>query len=318
MSLWLAVPLFVVGIGLVIFFAEKLVEGVVGTALGFGMSAFIVTVVFVGFDPENLAVGAAGSYEGVAGIALGSVLGALMVAVALAFGVTALLYPLRFKQAPLAVLIAPVLAVGLTMGLAMDNTLSRVDGGILLAAFALAVVYLAVLSRRGLDIEPGGEVAEALEEEEEGEEPNRWKSFGLMIVSLIAIAGGSELAVHASKPIMSTLELSDTVFGMTILALLVSMEELARELPAAAKGRSDITFGNVAGSVLAFFLFNAGIIALIRPVSVEPMVQRFYFPMCLLTVLLISAFMLTRRIPRWAGALLLVLYVVFVGYGFVF
>ncbi len=160
-------------------------------------------------------------------------------------------------------------------------------------------------------------MGEVLEEQEEGEELSRWKSFGLMIVSLVAIAAGSELAVRASKPIISALGLSDTLFGMTILALLVRVEELARELPAAARGRSDVTFGNVAGSVLVFFLFNGGIIALIRPVHVEPRVMQFYFPMCLLTVLVISTFMLTRRFPRWAGALLVALYVVFVGYGFV-
>jgi Ca2+/Na+ antiporter len=51
-----------------------------------------------------------------------------------------------------------------------------------------------------------------------------------------------------------------------VLAFLVSIEELARELPAALKGKPEISYGNVSGSILAFFLFNAGIIALVHPV----------------------------------------------------
>ena len=68
--------MFVVGLALVIYFAEKLVKGAVGTAIGFGISAFLVSVIFIGFDPENLAVGTVGSAEEVAGIALGSIIGA--------------------------------------------------------------------------------------------------------------------------------------------------------------------------------------------------------------------------------------------------
>jgi cation:H+ antiporter len=84
MSLIVSVALFVVGLGLIFSFAEKLVKGAVGTSVSFGISTFLISVLFIGFDPENLAVGAVGSFEGVAGIALGSVIGAAMVAIALA------------------------------------------------------------------------------------------------------------------------------------------------------------------------------------------------------------------------------------------
>lgn len=65
-----SIVLFAVGLGLVIYFAEKLVKGAVGASIGFGISAFLISVIFIGFDPENLAVGAVGTFEGVAGIAL--------------------------------------------------------------------------------------------------------------------------------------------------------------------------------------------------------------------------------------------------------
>lgn len=308
MSVPLAITLFVLGLALVIYFAEKLVKGAVGTSAGFGVSAFVIGVVFIGFDPENLAVGAVGSFEGAAGIALGSIIGAAMVAVALAFGVTALIVPMRFERAPRQVLAVPLLAVSLFAGLAWDGELSRLDGGILLAAFLMGVAGLFWMSRRGIDIRPTGEVAETLED---AERLGRWKPLGMLIASLAAIVVGSELLVESSKTIIERLGLSETLFGMTILALLVSIEELARELPAAWKGRPEITCGNVIGSILAFFCFNAGIIALVRPVEVERQVLVFYLPLCGASIVATTLFMLTRSIPRWAGGVLVVLYLLF-------
>ena len=314
MNIIVSIALFVVGLGLVIYFAEKLVKGAVGTSLGFGISTFLISVIFIGFDPENLAVGAVGSYEGIAGIALGSIIGAAMVAIALAFGITALFAPMSFEQVPKQILTVPILAVLLLGILGFDGELSRIDGAVLLLGFVLSVIYLLRLSKRGIDIKPTGEVAETLEK---AEELSKWKSFGLLLLSLAAIIIGSEMLVTGSKTLIVLLELSDTVFGMTILAFLVSIEELARELPAAMKGRPEISFGNVAGSILAFFLFNAGIIALVSPVTVGAEVLRFYLPLCFGTVIVVSLFMMTKKIPRWAGGILVLLYLIFVVGGYI-
>jgi cation:H+ antiporter len=89
------------------------------------------------------------------------------------------------------------------------------------------------------------------------------------------------------------------------------VEELARELPAARRGHPEITVGNVAGSILAFFLCNAGVIALVRPVAIDPSVIRFYLPVCLLTVAFATACLATLRMPRWAGGVLVAAYLVF-------
>ena len=304
---------FGVGLGLVIYSAEKLVKGAVGTSLGFGVSSFLIGVVFIGFDPENLVLGSVASFEGTAGIALGSIVGAAMVAIALAFGITALIAPMEFEQVPKRVLAVPVLAVLLLGVLSFDGRLSRADGVVLLLGFVLSVLYLLGLSRRGLDIRPTGEVAESLEKPAQ---PGRWRSLALLVLSLLAIVVGSELLIRGSEAITARLGLSDTVFGMTILALLVSIEELARELPAALKGRPEISFGNVVGSVLAFFLFNAGIISLVRPLPVNDQVLSLYLPLCLLTVIVVSLFMLRRRVSRRAGAVLILLYLIFFASGY--
>lgn len=314
MNMIVSIILFIIGLGLVIYFAEKLVKGAIGASIGFGISTFLISVIFIGFDPENLAVGAVGSYEGVAGIALGSIIGATMVAIALAFGITALVVPMRFEQVPKQILVVPILSVLTFWILSSDGQLSRSDGVILLIGFVLSIAYLLRLSKKGLDIKPTGEVAETLEE---AENLSKWKSFGLLLLSLAAIFIGSEMLVTGSETIIASLGLSDTVFGMTILAFLVSIEELARELPAALKGRPEISFGNVAGSILAFFSFNAGIIALVNPIAVGSDVLRFYLPLCFGTVIAVSLFMLAKNISRRAGGVLVALYLVFIIGGYI-
>jgi cation:H+ antiporter len=309
MDILIPLVLFGVGLGLIIFSAEQLVKGVVGTSIGFGLSPFLLSVIFIGFDPDNLAVGTVASAEGVPGIALGSILGGAMVAVAFAFGISALVAPMMFAQVPLQVLAVHMLAVVLLAALALDGQLSRVDGGILLIGFGLAILYLVRAGRRGLDITPSGEVGHRLQK---GNIPGKWPSLGLFILSLVAIVVGSEMLVGGAQTLLKRFKIADLPFGMTILAFLVSIEELERELPAARQGRPDISFGNVLGSILAFFLCNAGLIALVRPVPVDRVVLTFYLPLACITIAMVSGFMLMKRVPRWAGGLFILLYAVFV------
>jgi cation:H+ antiporter len=307
MSLLPALGLFVGGLLLVLFFAERLVDSTMAVSHRLGLSAFLISVLFIGFDPENLAVGAVASYEGTAGIALGTIVGAAMVALTLAFGITAVLVPLDFAQAPRRILALPVGAVLLLTGLALDGRLSRTDGALLLAGYTGAVLLLLRWERADLHVAP----TEAVEEEVD-ETAGPLRSAGWFVASLGGIVMGSELLVRGARPLVGALGWTETTFGMTLLALVISVEEVARELPAALKGRPDISFGNVLGSALAFFGFNAGIIALVRPVPVAHTTRYFYLPVCGGAVLLIALFMGRRRVSRWNGVLLLLVYAVFV------
>ena len=136
--------------------------------------------------------------------------------------------------------------------------------------------------------------------------------MGLLALALAGIAVGSSVLVAASERVIAQVGISDTAFGLSILALAVSIEELRRELPSAARGRADITYGNVVGSVLAFFLFNAGVIALVRPIAVP--VEALATPMLLVavTLVVVTVSISRRSVARWVGGVLLGLYVAFV------
>lgn len=305
MSLIAAVALFGVGLGIVLFSAEQLVKGVVGTSAAFGVSSFTIAVVFIGFDPDNLSVGAAAAFEHAPGLAWGAIIGAAMVAVAFAFGLSAVIAPMRFERVPGSILMIPIFAIMALTALGIDGELSRFDGVILLATYAAAVAWIWRQGRRGVAIQSAGEVGHTLQKRVQ---LRRWQAIALLGGSLGGIVVGSEMVVAAAGPILERMGLSETAFGMTILAFLVSIEELAREVQPALRGRPDISFANVLGSILAMLLFNAGVFALVAPIAVPAQVLRFYLPYSFVSVVVISAFMARRRISRRAGALFIALY----------
>lgn len=314
MDFTVSAGLFVIGLGLIFYFTEELVKGVVGTSLGLGVTSLIISIIFIGLEPENLIVGVIGSLAGSAGIALGSIIGAVMVIIALSFGLRAVLSPVSFQYAPKRVIAIPVLAEILFGLLGLDGLISRTDGSVLLLGFVLSVLYILRLSKRGLDIKPTGEVLAILEK---GVTFSRRESVSLIVISVIAIIIGSEMLVAGSEAIISRFRLSDTVFGMTILALVVGLEELVRELPAALKKKAEISYEGIIGAVLAFFLFNGGIIASIKPLPVSHLVLVFYLPLCIMTTLVISIFMMMQKVPRLGGVFLIVLYLIFFLKGFI-
>jgi cation:H+ antiporter len=321
MALSWALGFFGMGLVLVVASAEGLVESTAVLSRRAGVSGFLLSVVLLGFDAENLAVGTAASADQAAGLALGTIVGAAMVALALALGITALIAPLSFQRVPRRVLGLPVGASLLLLALAADGQLSRFDGALLFASYLGALAALVRWERAGIrvvprGVVPGGVVPGDADDDASasgaasGSEPTWTAALGAGL-AVVGVVVGSELLLRGARPLIAALGWTDTLFGMTVLALLVSVEEVARELPAALKGRPDISIGNVVGSALAFFGCNAGLIALARPVPVADITRWFYLPVCAGTVVLTAVLLATRRVPRWGGVLLLLTYALF-------
>jgi cation:H+ antiporter len=309
MEITLGIAAFVLGVALVIGSAEKLVEGLVGVSLAFRVSTFLLAVLLVGFDAENLGVGIDAAARSLPGVALGTIIGASMVATAFAIGLTAIIKPVEFGLSRKGVLLIAPVAVLVAWLLSLDGTLSRSDGVVLLAVFVGLVTYLLWEGKRGLVMR--GEAHEAMAEVQR-EHHSKIFYGGLVIATLVGLVIGAELAVWGTRRILDISGISGTLFGMTVVAFAVSVEELARTLIPVVKGHSEIAVGNVIGSAAYFFTFNAGLIALVAPLLVESQVRWNYYPFALAAAVLVGILALKERIGRAGGALLLGLYLAFV------
>lgn len=306
-SLLLAIPAFVLGLWLMIEGAEKFTDGLLTTAVRFGVSAFALGYVFSGIDLENLAVGTAGAVEGLSGISMGTVIGSAIFLLTFAVGATAVLAPLSVTvpNRLLALTLLSPLPIAL---LGLDNELSRLDGGVLFGLSLLLIGYVLWTSRRQTLYQPK-EIEEAGEEQAR----SRWRAPLLMMAGAGAILIGAGLFNWSVRQILSSLGWGDTLFGMLVVAAAVSFEEVPRMVIPAKRGYAELSVGNIIGTVMFFVLFNAGIIALIHPLTLDASVLGFYWPAMMVVLGLMSILLWRRRIGRGAGILLLITYIAYVG-----
>lgn len=305
--LFLAIPAFILGLWLMIEGAEKFTDGLLATALGFGLSAFVLGYIFGGIDLENLAVGIAGAAEGSSGISMGTVIGSAVFLLTFAVGATALVSPLPVTV-PSRLIVLTFLSPLPFALLGLDNELSRLDGGVLFGLSLLLIGYVLRTSRHQALYQP-----KKIEEMHEDRSRPRWWAPLLMVGGAGAIVVGAALFNWSVRQFLSGLGWDDTLFGMLVVAAAVSFEEVPRMVIPAKRGHAEISVGNIIGTVMFFVLFNAGVIALIHPLALDASVLGFYWPALMLVLGVMSILLWRRRIGRGAGVLLLVTYAAYVG-----
>lgn len=297
--------LFAVGVVVVIWATERLLEGLVGLAGLLRVSAFAIAAVLSGFEAENVAVGLAAARREAAELALGTVFGGAIFLVCMALGLGAMLYPLRvtLPRGFLVLMAACPVLVG--VGLIGGGT-SRPAGVALLLAFAAAVFYLVWASRDHTFLE-SEEVREA------EEEPRSYSAaVGLTILGLVVIAVGGEMVTRGAQGIVSLLGLSALLVGMVVAPAAIEIEEIIRQAVPAREGRPEVAAGNLVGTLLYFLWFNMGLISLIFPVQADPLVVRLDWPYLVGVTWLATLFFARGRVGRPEGVLLVALYGVYV------
>jgi cation:H+ antiporter len=299
-SLWPFV-LFAVGIIVVIWATERLLEGLVGLARLLRISAFAVAAVLSGFEAENVAVGLAAARRGAAELALGTVFGGAIFLVCVALGLGTLFYPLRVTL-PRGFLVLMAICPVLVGASLIGGTTSRPAGVILLLAFTAAIIYLVRASRDHTFLE-SEEVRDAEEEER-----SYLAALGLTVVGLLVIAFGGELVTRGAQGIVSVLGLSTLLVGMVVTPAAIEIEEVIRQAIPAREGRPEVAAGNLVGTLLYFLWFNMGLISLIFPVSVQPLVVRLDWPYLIGVTWLATLFFARGRVGRAEGLLLVGLY----------
>lgn len=299
-----------VGLGLIVLGADWLVEGASSIARKAGVSEFVIGLTIVGFGTScpELVVSITGALKGNADVAVGNVLGSNIFNVLFILGLTALLCPVsmtpqnRKRDIPEA-----LLATLLFLGFGMVQGLSRLDGALFLAAFAL---YIFASFRRGKPSE---------DEYAESKSRKLWLAIVLVLTGLAGLFFGGNLLVDSATDLARMLGVSDKFIAVTILAGGTSLPELATSLVAALKGRDQLALGNILGSNVFNILFILGSSALITPLSFAS-VTLVDALVLLLSVALLLLWAYTgrrERIDRWEGALMLLLFGAYYTYLFI-
>ena len=310
--MWVSFLLLAVSLLLLIWSADKFVEGAAGTARHFGLPPLLIGMLIVGFGtsaPEMLVSGMS-AWNNQVGLALGNAFGSNIVNIALILGITALISPIAVKSGivhkELPVLLVVTLLVA---GLAYDGYYSSGDAALMLLIFAALVGWSVweALSQK----------SDSLASEVESELPAATtplsKSILWLVVGLALLILSSRLLVDEAVNIAQWFGVEEYIIGLTIVAIGTSLPELASSVVAARKNEHEIALGNIIGSNLFNSLAVVGLAIAIAPSEVaETLLTRDLPVMIGLTLLLfLMAFGFGRQasIGRAKGALLLAIYV---------
>lgn len=300
--------LILAGFVILIFGAHFLVDGASGMAKRFNVSNLVIGLTVVAFGtsaPELVVNLVAALNPGTTDIALTNIIGSNMINTYIILGIAALIYPIASQKSsrrfdmPLS-LMAPVAVLLLVWG--MNGEVNRAGGLILLLFF---VWFMTVMVRKAM---------KHPEQAEEDFKPMKiWLALIMILGGLGGLIGGAQLIVPAATRIAESWGVSQSVIGLTIIALGTSLPELATSAVAAFKKNSDIALGNVVGSNIFNVFFVLGISAVIRPL---PAYTNIYTDLIITALgsLLILIFVYTNKahsIKRWGGAILLLIYSAF-------
>ena len=307
----------VLGLALLVWSADRFVEGAACTARHFGMAPLLIGMVIVGFGTSapEMVVSALAASQGNPGIALGNAYGSNITNIALILGLTAVISPITVhsqvlrKELPILLLVTALAAWQL-----WDGQITRTEAFILLGVFAGLMAFTIYQGNNS----PKDALAEEMEEELKTHTMPLKRALFWLVLGLVLLIASSRLLVWGAVEIAHAFGVSDLIIGLTIVAVGTSLPELASSLIATRKGEHDIALGNVLGSNLFNTLAVVGIAGTISPMQVGPEVlQRDIAIMAALTVALFAmsfGFRKQGRINRLEGALLLACFVGYTAY----
>lgn len=305
-----------VGVGLVILLlaGDSLVKGAVNLSLRLGVPALIVslTIVAFGTSAPELLISVQAIWDGVPGLALGNVVGSNTANVLLVLGIPALLATMHTSEHDTkASYIQMIAASVLFIVLCFFGPLNWISGVILLLALAGMLIHAtrSAKAHRAGAVDPEDDDAEI-----EGADPNLgWgKIMFFLILGLIGLPLGASLLVDGSVNIARDFGISETVIGLTLIAIGTSLPELATTVMAALRRQADVALGNVIGSNMFNLLGIMGVASLVGTIPVEAQFLQFDLWVMLAASLLLIPFVFMKRdVTRVWGVVLTALYVAY-------
>ena len=323
MELLKAILILVIGFVLLIKGADFFVEGSSSVAKKFHVPAMLIgmTIVAMGTSLPECAVSVTASLANNNSLAVSNVIGSNIFNLMVVCGACALFSPLTIRQDtlkkefPLSIICAALMLVLGYIGM----TLGHIDGIIFLVLFVgylLWMIQSAKKARAAVLSDPGqsGQIEQAEFVEENIAILPTWKSLIFIIGGMIAIKFGGDFVVDGASSIASSMGLSQTLIGLTIVAMGTSLPELVTSLVAAKKGEVDMALGKVIGSDIFNILFVLGIATVISPISflMENVID---IILLIIMSVIVLAFAWTRQqINRKEGILMLLMYAAYMVY----
>jgi cation:H+ antiporter len=303
--MWIAGGLVALTLG-----AESLIRGATALAKRFGVSDLLIGLTLVGFGtstPELVASVEAALMEA-PGVAVGNVVGSNIVNILFILGLSALIAPFpvdrrSFARDGVVVLIATAAAIGASL----TGAFSRAAGLVFLAAIVLYILIAYLTERRVPDPPHAVEIAA----------PTRPALFDLLfaLVGLGLLIIGARFLVTGAINVAASMGVSETIIGLTVVAVGTSLPELVTSIVAATRGKSALALGNVVGSNIYNLFGTLGVTAAIHPIPAPVEIVAFDNWVMLAATVVMVAFATTKnRMSRIEGALLVACYFAYVSF----
>lgn len=306
----ISITWFICGLAILTIGAEGLVRGSSALALRLGISPLVIglTIVAFGTSAPELAVSVEAAASGSSSISIGNVIGSNIANIALILGLAAMIEPMRVHTSLLTVQIPIMIGVSLLLrGMTLDGCIGRWDGIIL---FAGIIIYNFYSYRSAKDAEVP-QLAQPLPGTNTALLSKTWFCLVLIMAGLAALVGGGSLLVDSAVEIARFFGVSESLIGLTIVAVGTSMPELATSVVAALRKEADIALGNIVGSNIFNILGILGVASLINPLSSTDFSRIDFALMVGIAILLLPMAWTHRRLGRLEG---LFLFMTYIGY----
>ncbi len=305
--------LLVLGLLLLIKGADFLVNGASSIARGLHISDIFIglTIVAFGTSLPELVISLVAGARGAPNLVIGNVIGSNICNILLILGVASVIQPLQaksntvYREIPFTLLASLMLLALVNDGMLdarSESALDRTDGIALLGLFSVFIIYIALAIRADANRDWA---------ERSASEHRIWPAVALVVAGLAGLTIGGQLSVRAAVEIARSWEVSETLIGLTILAIGTSLPELATSSVAAFRKSPDIAVGNIVGSNIFNIFFVLGIPAVLYRIPFDTNANLDMLVMNLATLMLF-AFMFVGRpammIQRSQGVMFLVLY----------
>ncbi|KGA96436.1 K+-dependent Na+/Ca+ exchanger [Alkalihalobacillus alcalophilus ATCC 27647 = CGMCC 1.3604] len=311
--------LLLVGFVVLIGGANYFVNGASTMAKYLSISPLVIglTIVAFGTSAPEVIISILAALRGSSEMAIGNVVGSNLFNMTFIVGVMAIISPLAVQDNTIRKEIPFTLLASVTLFIFMNdiflhsgakNVITRSEGIIFLVLFAVFLYYILEVIRKQRKKERGKQVSIPREEKKWG------KAIAISILGLLAILLGGEFVVSSSSAIAIDLGMSETLVGLTIVAIGTSAPELVTAIIAAIKKESDIALGNIVGSGVFNILFVLGVAATITPLTVDPRVILDVIILIFFTLILLIFSRTKHTVGKGEGSILVLMYVIYLIY----